>query len=167
MVHERLWAIKYFILIALVGLSLESMHYAARLTEIEPFKTVFVLRFNRELIFVAWAALLLVIALFNSKFYCKYLCPLGAALSFFTRFRIFDWLRRRKECGKPCQSCASQCQISAIKPTGEIIDNECHYCLECQVTYWDDQRCPPLVEKRKRKDDRDRRAQGIIISDQP
>jgi len=167
MVHERLWAIKYFILIALVGLSLESMHYAARLTEIEPFKTVFVLRFNRELIFVAWAVLLLVIALFNSKFYCKYLCPLGAALSFFTRFRIFDWLRRRKECGKPCQSCASQCQISAIKPTGEIIDNECHYCLECQVTYWDDQRCPPLVEKRKRKQDRDRRAQGIITSDQP
>jgi Na+-translocating ferredoxin:NAD+ oxidoreductase RnfG subunit len=167
MVHERLWAIKYFILIALVGLSLESMHYAARMVEIEPFKTVFVLRFDREALFVGYAVLLLAIALFNSKFYCKYLCPLGAALSFFTRFRIFDWLRRRKECGKPCQSCAAQCQIAAIKPTGEIIDNECHYCLECQVTYWDDQRCPPLVEKRKRREDRDRRAAGVLASDQP
>lgn len=166
MVHERLWAIKYFILIALVGLSLESMHYAARVAEIEPFKTVFVLRFNREILFVAWAALLLVIALFNSKFYCKYLCPLGAALSFFTSFRIFDWLRRRKECGSPCQSCASNCQISAIKPTGEIIDNECHYCLECQVTYWDDERCPPLVQKRDRKERREQNASVIIASDQ-
>ncbi|MEP5764222.1 MAG: 4Fe-4S binding protein [Halieaceae bacterium] len=165
MVHERLWAIKYFILIALVGLSLESMTYAAKLAEIEPFKTTFVMRFNRELWFVAYALLLLVIALFNSKFYCKYLCPLGAALSFFTRFRIFDWLRRRKECGTPCQSCAAQCQISAIKPTGEIIDNECHYCLECQVTYWDEHRCPPLVEKRKKRESREARAAGIIASD--
>jgi NosR/NirI family nitrous oxide reductase transcriptional regulator len=170
LVHERLWAIKYFILIALVGLSLESMHYAARLAEIEPFKTTFVMRFNRELWFSAYAVLLLVIAVFNSKFYCKYLCPLGAALSFFTRFRIFDWLRRRPECGTPCQSCATQCQISAIKPTGEIIDNECHYCLECQVTYSDEHRCPPLVEKRKKREKREQREShpaDIITSDQP
>ncbi|MFT5482930.1 MAG: NosR/NirI family nitrous oxide reductase transcriptional regulator, partial [Halieaceae bacterium] len=130
-VHERLWAIKYFILIALVGLSLESMTLAAKLAEVEPFKTTFVMQFNRESWFVVYALLLLGISAFNSKFYCKYLCPLGAGLSFFTKFRIFNWLRRRKECGKPCQSCAAQCQISAIKPTGEIIDNECHYCLEC------------------------------------
>ena len=166
MVHERLWAIKYLLLIALVGLSLESMHYAARLAEVEPFKTVFVMRFNRELWFVAWAGLLLVVAVFNSKFYCKYLCPLGAGLSFFTRFRIFDWLRRRKECGKPCQSCAAGCQISAIKPTGEIIDNECHYCLECQVTYFDDKRCPPLVDKRKKRERREKRAIEVISTDQ-
>jgi len=166
MVHERLWAIKYFILIALVGLSLESMIYAARLAEIEPFKTTFVMRFNREPWFVLYALSLLVIALFNSKFYCKYLCPLGAGLSFFTRFRIFDWLRRRKECGTPCQSCAAQCQISAIKPTGEIIDNECHYCLECQVTYWDEQRCPPLVEKRKKREVREKKKAEYIASDQ-
>jgi NosR/NirI family nitrous oxide reductase transcriptional regulator len=166
MVHERLWAIKYFILIALVGLSLESMDYAARLAEVEPFKTTFVMRFDREMWFVGYAWLLLLVAVFNSKFYCKYLCPLGAALSFFTRFRIFDWLRRRPDCGSPCQSCAAQCQISAIKPTGEIIDNECHYCLECQVTYWDDHRCPPLVEKRKKKEARENRSGGIIAREQ-
>ena len=165
-VHERLWAIKYFILIALVGLSMESMNYAAQLAEVEPFKTVFVMRFDREPGFVAYALLLLVLAAFNSKFYCKYLCPLGAGLSFFTRFRIFDWLRRRKECGKPCQACATQCQIGAIKPTGEIIENECHYCLECQVTYWDDHRCPPLVEKRKRREVRAKKAGNIISTDQ-
>jgi polyferredoxin/Na+-translocating ferredoxin:NAD+ oxidoreductase RnfG subunit len=161
MVHERLWAIKYLILILLFGLSLDSMARAATFAEVEPFKTVFALHFMRDWYFSLYALLLLALALVNSKFYCKYLCALGAALSFFTRFRIFDWLRRRRECGSPCQTCAAQCQIAAIRPTGEIIENECHYCLECQVTYHDDHRCPPLVEKRKRREKREARAAEV------
>ncbi|MGI9284143.1 MAG: 4Fe-4S binding protein [Pseudomonadales bacterium] len=162
MVHERLWAIKYLILILLVGVSLDSLVTAAQLAEVEPFKTTFIMHFDRQWWFVLYAVVLLVISAFNSKFFCKYLCPLGASLSFVTRFRIFDWLRRRKECGRPCQTCAAQCQIGAIKPTGEIIDNECHYCLECQVTYFDEHRCPPLVEKRKRREKRVQKAPVVI-----
>ena len=154
MVHERLWAIKYIVLIVLVGVSLESLSTAAVIAEVEPFKTTLALRFQRDWCFVLYAFALLLISAFNSKFFCKYLCPLGAGLSFATRFRVFDWLRRRKECGRPCQTCASLCQISAIKHTGEIIDTECHYCLECQVDYWDDRLCPPLMEKRKKRERR-------------
>ena len=165
MVHERLWAIKYFILIALVGLSLDSMVNAAKLAEVEPFKTTFILRFMREPVYVAYAVALLAVSALNSKFYCKYICPLGAGLSIITRFRIFDWLRRRTECGTPGQACSHQCQIAAIRPTGEIIDNECHYCLECQVTYWNDQQCPPLVDKRKKREARQKKASGVIASD--
>lgn len=162
MVHERLWAIKYIVLILLVGVSLESLATASLIAEIEPFKTTLSLRFQREWWFVAYALLLLIISAFNSKFFCKYLCPLGAGLSFATRFRVFDWLRRKKECGRPCQTCASQCQISAIKHTGEIIDTECHYCLECQVGYWDDHLCPPLIEKRKKRERRKKRSKQQI-----
>lgn len=151
MVHERLLAIKYFILIILAGLSLESLILASHFAEVEPFKTTFIFKFQRDPPYLLYAIALLVIAAFNSKFYCKYLCPLGAALSFITHFRVFDWLRRRKECGRPCQACSAGCQIRAIKPTGEIIATECHYCLECQVTYWDEHRCPPLVEKHSKK----------------
>ncbi len=162
MVHERLWAIKYIVLILLVGVSLESLATASAIAEIEPFKTTFALKFQREWWFVAYAVILLVISAFNSKFFCKYLCPLGAGLSFATRFRVFDWLRRRKECGRPCQTCAAICQISAIKHTGEIIDTECHYCLECQVDYWDDGMCPPLIEKRKKRERRSHRSRQKI-----
>lgn len=151
-VHERLWAIKYLLLIAICGLALDSMANAARLAEVEPFKTVFVMQFARPPAYVFYALGLLFLTVLNSKFYCKYLCPLGAALSFVTRFKVFDWLHRRVECGHPCQTCANECQVGAIKPTGEIIENECHYCLECQVTYWDEHRCPPMVRKRKRRD---------------
>jgi NosR/NirI family nitrous oxide reductase transcriptional regulator len=151
-VHERLTAIKYIIFVALLGLSLQSIGYAARAAEVEPFKTAIVMRFDRGGVFLLYAVGLLVIAVFNRKFFCKYLCPLGAALAIPAPLRIFDWLRRRKECGRPCQICARQCEVQAIRPTGEINPNECHYCLDCQLTYWDDHHCPPLSEKRIRRE---------------
>jgi len=151
-VHERLTALKYVIFVALLGLSLQSIGYAARAAEVEPFKTVIVMHFRREGVFLAYAIALVVIAVFTRKFFCKYLCPLGAALAIPAPLRIFDWLRRRKECGRPCQICARQCEVQAIRPTGEINPNECHYCLDCQVTYWDDHHCPPLSEKRIRRE---------------
>ncbi len=151
-VHERLTAVKYVIFVALFGLSLQSIGYAARAAEVEPFKTAIVVHFNRGGIFLVYALGLLVIGVFNRKFFCKYLCPLGAALAIPAPLRIFDWLRRRKECGRPCQICARQCEVQAIRLTGEINPNECHYCLDCQVTYWDDRQCPPLSEKRIRRE---------------
>ena len=150
LVHERLLAIKYVILLALFGLFLQSMADAVRYAEVEPFKTAITMRFQREWPFVAYAAALVLISVFNGKFFCKYLCPLGAALTIPSHFRIFDWLRRRKECGRPCQICAVECPSQAIRPTGEINANECHYCLDCQVTYWNPYKCPPEVERRKR-----------------
>ncbi len=154
-VHERLVALKYIILILLFGVSLQSIAQAAWFAEVEPFKTVIAMRFQRDWHYILYALILIGLAAVNRKFYCKYLCPLGAALAIPGRFRLFEWwLRRRKECGKPCQVCASQCPVRAIRPTGEINANECHYCLDCQVIYYDDKTCPPLIERRKRREQR-------------
>jgi len=150
-VHERLWAVKYIILLVLFGLSLESMAVAERAAEVEPFKTAITLHFGRQWWFVLYAAFLLVTNLFTRKAYCRYVCPLGAALAIPSRFRLFDWLKRRKECGNPCQVCANECEIQAIHPDGRINPNECHYCLDCQMTYHNDNKCPPLILKNKRR----------------
>jgi NosR/NirI family nitrous oxide reductase transcriptional regulator len=149
--HERLWAIKYIILLALFGLSLESMSAAERFAEVEPFKTAITLKFDRQWWFVLYAVLLLVINIFTRKVYCRYICPLGAALAIPSKFRLFDWLKRRKECGDPCQLCAKECEIQAIHPDGRINANECHYCLDCQMTYHNDNKCPPLILKQKKR----------------
>ncbi len=148
--HERLWAIKYLILLALFGISLESMSQAERYAEVEPFKTSITLMFQREWWFVSYAVLLLVISIFTRKVYCRYICPLGAALAVPTKLRLFDWLKRRKECGQPCQLCAVECEIQAIHPDGTINANECHHCLDCQMTYHNDNKCPPLINKKKK-----------------
>jgi polyferredoxin len=154
-VHERLWAIKYVIAIALFGVSLGSLEHAVRLAEVEPFKTAVTLRFDRPWPYISWAVGLLAVGCVTRKFYCRYLCPLGAALTFPGRFAIFDWLRRRRECGKPCQTCATECEVRAITPTGEINKNECQMCLDCQVTYWNAHKCPPLAEHRKKRERRE------------
>ncbi|CDG55370.1 MULTISPECIES: transcriptional regulator NosR [Halomonadaceae] len=149
--HERLWAIKYIILLALFAVSLHSLGTAERYAEVEPFKTAITLRFQRDWAFVIYALGLVAISAFNHKFYCRYLCPLGAGLAIPSRLRLFDWLKRhRGSCGTPCQICANECEVAAIHPDGRINANECHYCLDCQVTYHDDQRCPPMVKRRKR-----------------
>ncbi|AGI26823.1 regulatory protein [Pseudomonas sp. ATCC 13867] len=150
-VHERLWAIKYIVLLVLFGLSLESLSTAERFAEVEPFKTAITLHFDRQWWFVAYVAVLLVINLFTRKVYCRYVCPLGAALAIPGKARLFDWLKRRKECGQPCQLCAKECEIQAIHPDGRINANECHYCLDCQMTYHNENKCPPLVNKRKKR----------------
>jgi ferredoxin len=152
LVHERLWALKYVILLGLFGVSLQSMSQAEYLAEVEPFKTAINMRFMREWSYVVYAGGLVAVSLFNRKFFCKYVCPLGAALTIPAKFRIFDWLRRHRECGRPCQVCAEECEVQAIRKNGEINPNECHYCLDCQVTYWNDRKCPPEVERRRRRE---------------
>jgi len=151
-VHERLWAIKYIVLLFLFGLSLQSVNLAERFSEVEPFKTAINLHFMRSWGYVIYALVLLGAAAFTNKVYCRYVCPLGAGLAVSGRIRLFEWLRRRKECGHPCQICANECEVRAISPLGSINYNECHYCLDCQVTYENDRKCPPLVDRRKKRE---------------
>ena len=149
--HERLWPIKYMIFLGLFGLSLVSIPLAEQFAEVEPFKTSIILKFVRSWPYVLFAAVVLGAGLFIERFYCRYLCPLGAALAIPGRIRMFDWLKRYKECGSPCQTCANECFVQAIHPTGEINPNECLSCLHCQVLYQDNQKCPVCVKTAKRR----------------
>ncbi len=149
--HERLWALKYLVFLGLFGVSLYSIEQAEHLAEVEPFKTAIVLKFVRAWPFVAYAGALLIAGLFVERFYCRYLCPLGAALAIPARLRMFDWLKRYKECGSPCQTCANECPVEAIHPTGEINPNECINCLHCQVLYQSETKCPVVMRKLKRR----------------
>ncbi len=150
--HERLWPVKYMIFLGLFGVSLMSIEQAEHLAEVEPFKTAIILKFMRAWPFVAYVAALLIAGLFVERFYCRYLCPLGAALAIPARMRMFDWLKRYKECGSPCQTCANECPVQAIHPTGEINPNECVNCLHCQVLYQSETKCPVVIRKLKRRD---------------
>ena len=58
-------------------------------------------------------------------------------------------LKRRPECGNPCSLCERACPVKAIQKSGKINMTECFQCLDCQVEYYDDHRCPPLVQQRK------------------
>jgi polyferredoxin len=149
--HERLWPLKYILFLVLLAISLNSMTTAFIAAEIEPFKTAITLRFVRDWPFVAFAASLLFLGLFIERFYCRYFCPLGAALAIPARLRMFDWLKRRYQCGRECRICASQCPVQAIHPDGHINPNECIHCLNCQTLYYDPAVCPPLKVRARRR----------------
>lgn len=163
-VHQRLWPIKYVAFLALFGISFHALDQAERLAEVEPFKTAIILSFMREWPFIVYAVALLIAGLFIERFYCRYLCPLGAALAIPARLRVNDWLKRYKECGSPCQRCANDCMVQAIHPNGQIDPNECLYCLNCQQLYYDDQRCPVMIQKRLKREKRKALASDIPIS---
>lgn len=157
--HRRLILLKYPILLGLVGTAFYSLTLAEQLAEVEPFKTSITLVFWRYWPFVAYAIGLLVIGMFIHKFYCRYLCPLGAGLAVLGRFRLFSWLERIERCGSPCQHCKNECGINAIRKDGRIDYDECIQCLECVVILRDDQQCVDSIvrDKQQRKHQRQAR----------
>jgi transcriptional regulator of nitric oxide reductase len=149
--HERLWMIKYVIFLGILAVSLHSIMDAFGMAELEPFKTAITLKFIRDWPLVLYAAALLAAGLFIERFYCRYLCPLGAALAIPARMRMFEWLKRYRECGGECQVCARTCTVQAIHPLGQINPNECIYCLKCQANYLDSSVCLHLKKRIERR----------------
>ncbi|MDH3230697.1 MAG: NosR/NirI family protein [Alphaproteobacteria bacterium] len=164
--HERLWPIKYIAFLGLFAVSLGAIDVAYKAAEVEPFKTAIVMRFAREWPFLLYVGALLGAGLVVERAFCRYLCPLGAALAIPARIRMFEWLKRRWHCGRQCNICATKCPVQAIHPNGTINPNECIYCLNCQTLYFDDQTCPPLIERRKRREMRSAAAAGEVAQNE-
>jgi transcriptional regulator of nitric oxide reductase len=143
--EKRLWLGKYIAAIAVLTLVISGIDGSGSTLEIEPFKTAITSKFTRAWPYVLYAAALLAIGLFSERAYCRFLCPLGGVLAFLDRLHLFNLLKRRPECGSPCRLCERACPVRAIEPSGRIATAECFQCLDCQVEYHDDKRCPPLV----------------------
>ncbi len=139
--HRMLIKVKYLLLIGLTLLSLVSLDAAMRLSEVEPFKTAITLVFVRSWPFVLYAIALLALGLVINKFYCRYICPLGAGLALIGKLHWLEKLRRRPECGSRCQMCRNRCQVNAIHDNGAIDYTECVQCLECLAIINDRQEC--------------------------
>jgi NosR/NirI family nitrous oxide reductase transcriptional regulator len=150
-VHQTLQKLKYLLLLVLVGSAFWSVTLAERLAELEPFKTAITLVFVRSWPFVVYALLLLVVGMFIHKFFCRYLCPLGAGLAVLGKFSLFRWLHRRAECGKPCQLCKVRCGIDSINRDGSVDYNECIQCMECIVILNNDDQCAIELSQNKQR----------------
>jgi NosR/NirI family transcriptional regulator, nitrous oxide reductase regulator len=143
--EKRLWLGKYIAAGAVLALVLSGIDASNATTEIEPFKTAITSKFTRAWPYVLYAGALLAVGLFSERAYCRFLCPLGGVLAALDRLHVLNLLKRRPECGNPCHLCERSCPVRAIEPTGRIVMSECFQCLDCQVEYHDDRRCPPLV----------------------
>ena len=139
--HRALLKLKYFFLIILLLISFFSLNTSMILSELEPFKTAITLYFIRSWPFVLYAVLLLGLGLYINKFYCRYICPLGAGLAILGKIHLLEKLRRRPECGAKCQMCRNRCPVDAIHKNGKINYSECIQCLECLAIINDPSQC--------------------------
>lgn len=85
----------------------------------------------RLLIALLFAAVLALNAI-RPRFWCRYLCPLGALLGLVSRFSLVRHRVDQEKCTK-CLRCATECPTSAIKPESNFVADaaECTTCLDC------------------------------------
>ncbi len=93
---------------------------------------------------VMWIGLgiLLAATVFVRNLYCRFLCPVGAALGLLSSLTVFR-IKRWSECNS-CKLCEKTCEWGAIRgPT--IIKSECVRCDDCERLYMDTQKCPHWI----------------------
>lgn len=79
---------------------------------------------------VALVALSLLLSVFLSRDWCRYLCPLGAWMSPFNRYSVVEVVFDSNKCLQ-CEQCSRKC-ASGIQTTSERGSSaECLRCLEC------------------------------------
>jgi len=80
-------------------------------------------------------ALLLLLIMAGSmlieRFFCRYLCPLGAVFAIVSKFRLFRIRKPRRSCG-PCRACTKRCPMGIPLYKGDAVTSaECIDCMSC------------------------------------
>ena len=126
-IHDRILYIKYGILALILSLAVARSDISIY-QYFEPSGTLFFL--GTSVLLWAIIAGILVASAIIPRFYCRYICPLGAALglvTFLTPLRI----KRVNPC-KTCKVCEQSCPTGAIQGP-EINFKECVRCDTCEV----------------------------------
>ncbi len=141
--RRAIW-IKYALLVALVVYYVATKDLARPVQYAEPF-WMFSL-FGTTPMWIG-LGLLLVATVFVRNLYCRFLCPVGAALGIISNLTVFR-IKRWSEC-KTCKICEKTCEWGAIQGP-KIIKAECVRCDDCERLYLDQQKCPHwIILKRK------------------
>jgi polyferredoxin len=128
-VDQKARLIKYALLFVVTALCLVLGNASG--ANIEPFITLFTGHGSK----LAWSllALMLIMAVFNFRFWCKYLCPVGAMTGLAATFCISK-IRPTKKC-TACGTCSDVCPTQAISTNAQgipaIDPAECITCAKC------------------------------------
>jgi polyferredoxin len=73
--------------------------------------------------------LIIMLEIVERRFWCKKICPLGALLSFTSRFSFYN--RLPKKLCTNCKNCEPHCRMNAFDDRGYHIDAHCSRCMAC------------------------------------
>jgi polyferredoxin len=143
--ERRASYIKYGILFGAIGLYFATSEIAFY-RYIEPF---WLFTFDATPVLWVLVGVLLVASVFVRNLYCRFLCPLGAALGLISKATTVLPIKRWSECSQ-CALCEKTCEWGAIRKR-QILKTECVRCDDCEILYDDKQRCPHWLLELKRK----------------
>jgi len=133
-VDEYLKYVKYVVLIFIAGfvwtsvitLPLGSSPWDALAQMLNP-----AFAFQNYLIGIIILAFITVGDLFIERFFCRYLCPLGAIFSILSKVRILNIKKEKSVCG-PCKACTNKCAMGInLDAVNLVRSGECINCLNC------------------------------------
>jgi len=125
--------IKYPILLAILLLSI--FGYGAIIAEFSPWRALLNLPKLVSAWKEMWIGFLVMVTVFISasvipRFFCRYLCPLGAAQTLFSSLSLLT-LKHSKGCSR-CNKCLENCPIGIkLSPNDDNISPECIRCMDC------------------------------------
>ena len=128
-IDSRARSIKYAVLFIIPALCFMAGSMAP--AHIEPYITLFTGHGSK----LAWLflALILVLAVFNFRFWCKYICPAGALTGLVSLFSLWK-IRASRQC-TACGDCSRICPTAAIstdsKGIPQVDSTECIACAKC------------------------------------
>jgi polyferredoxin/uncharacterized protein with FMN-binding domain len=74
---------------------------------------------------------IIIASIFIERFFCRYLCPLGAVFSIISKIRILKINKPSQKCGK-CRVCTKSCSMGiALYKRNYISSGECIMCMKC------------------------------------
>ena len=120
---------KYLILAIILVASIRSVY--PPLYEICPARAIFSFQLTTPLL---WSVLItfVITSMLNKRFWCKYLCPLGAVLAVFNKISPIRVVSN-SSCTS-CGRCDVECPMDIITVPENLRSAECIQCLECLET---------------------------------
>jgi polyferredoxin len=83
-------------------------------------------------VLIGWLFLAaLALNLYRARFWCRYICPLGAMLGVAAQKAVVRLRRDASRCND-CRACAAECQGGADPHSGAWRAAECMYCFNCK-----------------------------------
>lgn len=114
--------LKYVVLVVIIYASYKAVKLV--FAEFDPFRAFFHMSIETEIAFIL-IGLTIITSLLYSRFWCKYLCPMGAIVLPLSKLGLIK-VRKNDEC-TGCNLCMSNCTMRL----DNIGDLGCNNCMEC------------------------------------
>ena len=95
--------------------------------------------------YIAGSVLLVLIIIgmmLNERFFCQFICPLGAVFSLMPKNFLFSVKKKEEKCFNGCKACTNKCPVHLKYDEAGMREGECISCGRCFMV------CPHRMKKK-------------------